>query len=98
MLLAVLYYLGPNAKPPFRWLSLGSAVATLLWVLAALGFRFFLMVMNPGSPFGAAGSILVLLFFLYVTGFTFSLGAEVNAALVSRAHRGIAEHKVSQPE
>jgi membrane protein len=93
VLLAVLYHLGPNAKLPFRWISLGSVVATLLWVLAALGFRFYLMVVNPGGPFGAAGGILVLLFFLYVTGFTFSLGAEINAALVPRSRREMTERR-----
>jgi membrane protein len=93
----VLYYLGPNVKVPFRWISLGSAVATLLWVLATLGFRFYLMVVNPGGPFGSAGSILVLLFFLYVTGFIFCLGAEINAVLMRRPHRGMVEHKAGLP-
>ena len=80
-MLAVVYYLGPNIQQSFRWISAGSVVATLLWVLAVLGFKFYLLISNPGSAYGAAGSVLVLLFFLYVSGIIVVLGAELNAVL-----------------
>ena len=80
-MLAVVYYLGPNIQQSFRWISPGSVIATLLWVLAVLGFKFYLVISNPGSAYGAAGSVLVLLFFLYVSGIIVVLGAELNAVL-----------------
>jgi membrane protein len=39
------------------------------------------VISNPGSAYGAAGSVLVLLFFLYVSGIIVVLGAELNAIL-----------------
>jgi membrane protein len=83
-MLAVVYYLGPNIQQSFRWISAGSVVATLLWVLAVLGFKFYLLVSNPGSAYGAAGGVLVLLFFLYVSGIIVVLGAELNAVLAQQ--------------
>lgn len=84
LLLAVLYYLGPDVKQSFRWISPGSAFATLAWLLATGLFGLYLRVSNPGSAYGALGSVLVLLFFLYVTGLIFVVGAELNALLTAR--------------
>jgi membrane protein len=80
-MLAVVYYLGPNIQQSFRWISPGSVVATILWLAAVLLFKFYLVISNPGSAYGAAGSVLVLLFFLYVSGIIVVLGAELNAVL-----------------
>ncbi len=85
LILAVLYYAGPNVEQSFRWISPGSAAATVLWLIATGGFSLYLGFSNPGSAYGALGSVLVLLFFLYVTGIIFLLGAELNALLASRS-------------
>jgi membrane protein len=84
VLLALLYYLGPNVEQTFRWISPGSLVATVLWVLIALGFKLYLTVSNPGSAYGALGSVVVLLYFLFLTGIAFVIGAEVNALIGRR--------------
>ncbi len=103
-MLAVVYYLGPNIKQSFRWISPGSAVATILWIATLLLFKFYLLVSNPGSAYGAAGSVLVLLFFLYVSGIIVVFGAEINAVLEKRADlktiQDLAHHpeKVESPE
>jgi membrane protein len=84
LFLAVLYYLGPDVEQSFRWISPGSAMATILWLIATAGFGLYLRVSNPGSAYGVVGSVLVLLFFLYVTGLIFILGAELNAVLSTK--------------
>jgi membrane protein len=84
LVLAILYYAGPNIEQSFRWVSPGSVLATILWLVATAGFGLYLNVSNPGSAYGAVGSVLVLLFFLYVTGIIFLLGAELNAVLGKR--------------
>jgi membrane protein len=79
--LAVLYAIGPNVERPFRWISPGAILATLLWLAATAGFGLYLRFANPGSAYGVVGGVLVLLFFLYVTGIAFLLGAELDALL-----------------
>ncbi len=103
-LLAVVYYLGPNIQQSFHWISPGSVVATILWLVAILGFKFYLLVSNPGSAYGVAGSVLVLLFFLYLSGMIVVVGAELNAVLEKRLDpktiTDLAHHpeKVESPE
>lgn len=98
ILLALLYYWGPNVEQSFRWISPGSIAAALLWFIAVLGFKLYVTVSNPGSAYGAAGSVIVLLFFLYVTGIIFILGAEINAVLGTRYDPQTAEDRAQHPE
>lgn len=79
--LAVLYYFLPNVEQSFRWASTGSLVATLVWIAGAGAFLLYLQLSNPNSIYGVFGSLLMLLGFLFMTGFAFLLGAEVNAIL-----------------
>jgi len=96
--LALLYFLGPNVEQSFRWISPGSVVATLAWVLIALGFRLYLLFSDPGSAYGALGSIVVLMFFLYLTGIAFVLGAEVNAIVGPRYDPEVVEDLAQHPQ
>jgi membrane protein len=95
-LLALLYYFAPDIEQSFRFVSPGSAAAATLWVVSILGVKLYLKVADPGSAYGAAGSVIVLLFFFYVTGIVFILGAEINSILEKRfdpvAVRDLAEH------
>lgn len=94
--LAVLYYFAPNVKQSFRWISPGSIFATLAWIVVVFGFRIYLTFSNPGSAYGTLGSVVVLLFFLYVSAIVFIVGAEINA-LIGRQYdpatvRDLAHH------
>ncbi len=90
LLLTFLYYLGPNVEQSFRWISVGSIAATLLWILAFFGFKLYLALSNPGSTYGAFGGLVVFLFFLYVTSLIFIIGAEINATLENKFDKRMA--------
>jgi membrane protein len=90
LVLAVLYWAAPNVEQSFRWITVGSAVATLLWLVVVAGFGIYLNYSNPGSAYGVVGSVIVLLFFLNLTGMVFFLGAEINAIL----YHAVAERPV----
>ena len=81
LVLSLLYDVGPNVERRFRWFSPGAVVATVLWLVAVLGFGLYLRFADPGSAYGVLGGVIVLMFFLYVTGIVFLLGAEVNVLL-----------------
>lgn len=84
LVVALLYYFSPAAGQPFRWITPGGFVGVFLWVLASLGFSFY--ISNFGSSYsatyGSIGTVIVLLLYLYVSSLTILFGAELNATLV----------------
>lgn len=79
LILAVLYWAGPDVDQPFRLITPGSLFAALGWLALLGGFGLYLAYANPGSAYGAVGSVIVLLMFLKLSGTIFFLGAVINA-------------------
>jgi membrane protein len=81
--LAVLYRYAPDRdEPRWSWVSWGSGIATLLWVLASIGFSFYVSLFgNYNKTYGALAGIIILLFWLYLSAFVVLLGAELNAEM-----------------
>jgi membrane protein len=78
----ILYYLAPNARVPFKWLTPGGFAATVLILVSSVGLK--LWVANLGrynQIYGQVGAIMVLMLWLYVTGLMVLIGAEMNAVL-----------------
>lgn len=82
--LLLLYTIGPIVRPPLRWTAFGAFIAAGAWLLLLWGFRWILTLIDPGTPYGATGSVLVFLFFLRMTGIIFILGAALIGLLVRR--------------
>jgi membrane protein len=80
---ALLYWAAPNVKhPKFRWVSPGGLLAVVGWVIASLGFAFY--VANFGSynkTYGALAGPIVFLVWLWISNILVLLGAEFNAEL-----------------
>ncbi|PKW26672.1 YihY/virulence factor BrkB family protein [Phycicoccus duodecadis] len=83
VMVALLYYFTPNVRQPsFRWVSPGAVLAILVWVLASVGFGFY--VANFGkydATYGSLGGVIVFLLWLWITNIALLLGAEVDAEL-----------------
>ena len=80
---ALLYYFAPDVEQPFRWITPGGLIGVLLWVLASVGFNFY--VSNFGSynkTYGSIGAVIILLLYLYISSLTILFGATLNATLV----------------
>jgi membrane protein len=81
--IAILYYATPNVRQPrFRWISLGAIVALVVWVLASLGFGFY--VANFGSyskTYGSLAGVIVFLLWLWITNLALLFGAELDAEI-----------------
>ncbi len=79
--LSVLYRVAPDRDAPkFRWVTLGSGVVTVAWVLVSVVFSLY--VSNFGSysaTYGAVAGVVVLMLWLQLTCFLVLLGAEINA-------------------
>jgi membrane protein len=88
-LFAAFYYLGPNRdKPRWTWLSPGGLVATLIWLLASLGFSFYVSSLGSyAKTYGSLTGVVVLMLWLYLSALALLLGAEVNAQLELEGER-----------
>ncbi|OJF11831.1 YihY/virulence factor BrkB family protein [Couchioplanes caeruleus] len=88
LLLSLLFWIAPNVRQPrFRWLTLGGAVALLVWVLASFGFGLY--VANFGSydeTYGSLGAIIAFLVWLYLANSALMLGVEINAEVQRGRH------------
>ncbi len=82
-MVAVLYYFTPNIRQPrFRWVSVGAAVAILGWVLASVGFGFYVATFGSyAKTYGSLAGIVVFLLWLWITNLALLFGAEVDAEL-----------------
>ena len=86
---AFLYRVGPNMRPAWRSALIGGAVFAAGWLVATLGFSLYVAnVADYGATYGALGGVIVLLIWLYLTGFILMLGAEVAAQLTQRTEPG----------
>jgi len=83
IVLAVLYRFAPDRDDPkFRWVSLGAVVATVIWLIASLGFSFYVNNFGSyGKTYGALAGVVVLLLWLWITNLMVLVGAEINSEL-----------------
>jgi membrane protein len=83
LLVSVLYYATPNVRlRGFRWVTPGSVVAIVVWVLASAGFALY--VVNFGSydkTYGTLGGLIVLLIWLWISNLAILFGHQLNAEI-----------------
>jgi membrane protein len=81
VMITLLYYASPNVKlRGFRWVIPGALLALVVWLVASVGFAFY--VANFGSynkTYGTLGGVVVFLIWLWITNVAMLLGAELNA-------------------
>ena len=80
--IALVYYFAPDAEQEWVWITPGSVLATVLWVLVSLGFRYY--VTNFGSyneTYGTIAGVAVLMLWFYFSGVAILIGAELNAEI-----------------
>jgi membrane protein len=78
---AILYWASPNVKhPKFRWITPGSVVGVLLWIVASAAFAFYVSSFaSYNKTYGALGGVIVFLVWLWISNIAVLLGAELNA-------------------
>ena len=81
--LAFLYRFGPSRRAAkWRWISLGSIVATLLWLAASIGFSWYVTTYATyDQTYGSLGAVIILMLWLWVSAFVILVGGELNAEL-----------------
>jgi membrane protein len=84
--LDVLYYLAPDANLPFKWITPGGFVATVLLFASDGALSYYVANLgNYGRIYGQLGAVIVFMLWLYVTGLMVLLGLEINAVIARAA-------------
>ena len=77
---SMIYYFAPNLdERKWYWVTPGAAAGVLLWLGASFGFRVYLHFFNSYSAtYGSVGAVIILMAWLYITGFAILVGGELN--------------------
>ena len=87
--MALVYYVAPDVEQRWQWITPGSLVAVVGWLLASLGFSFYVNnFASYNATYGSIGAVIVLLTWMYVSGFFVLLGGEINAEIEHAASNG----------
>jgi membrane protein len=80
---AVVYYWAPDWRVRrWHWLTPGTGIGILGWLVASLGFRVYLHYFDTYSmTYGSLGAVIILLMWFYITGLMLLLGAEINSEI-----------------
>jgi membrane protein len=81
--IALLYWAAPNVRQlGFRWLTPGSVLTIVMWVLASLGFAFYVAnFASYNKVYGSLAAVIVFLIWLWISNLAVLLGAEFDAEL-----------------
>jgi membrane protein len=85
--IAVLIALVPAKRRPLEWISVGSLLSALCWIVATLGFGVYISAVSYASFYGALAGIVLLLVYLHVSAIAFLLGVTVDSLLRSEVQK-----------
>ncbi|MCQ4323404.1 ribonuclease BN [Stutzerimonas stutzeri] len=89
LVVAVLYYVAPDVEQEFRFITPGSVLAVIVWIVASVGFGIYVQNFgNYDATYGSIGAIIVLLLYFYISAAVLLLGAELNAVIEHASAEG----------
>ena len=87
--LSFIYRFGPSREAPrWRWITWGSAAATIMWIVASALFSFY--AANFGTfneTYGSLGAAIGFMTWLWISAIAILLGAELNAEMEHQTKR-----------
>jgi membrane protein len=87
--IAVVYYVAPDVEQDFRFITPGSVLTVVVWILASLAFNYYLNhFANYSVMYGSVGTIIGLLLYFFISSAVLLFGAEVNAVIEHHSPQG----------
>jgi membrane protein len=84
LLFASIYRFLPDAKISWRDVWIGAAMTSVLFVIAKFGLGFYFGKSDPGSTYGAAGSIILIMLWVSYAGLILLFGAEFTQVFANK--------------
>ena len=98
LVVALIYYYGPNVKQRFHFFSPGSVFTVGSWTVLGGLFRIYVDTFGKyGQTYGAVGGVIILLFLFYLYALVLLVGAEINAEVDSAMRSAAGERETPPP-
>jgi membrane protein len=79
----------PSKRRPIRWVSFGSAVTVLAWLVVSGVYGVWItQISSVGSAFGSLAAVFVFIVFVYLSAIAYLVGAVVDASVREEATGG----------
>jgi membrane protein len=79
---ALIYYFAPAAKQRFRWISPGSLLAFVFWLIFSLLFSLYASAAGSyNETYGSLAGVIILLLYVYYSALIMLVGAEMNQVI-----------------
>jgi membrane protein len=99
LMTAMAYYVLPDVKQKFKYITPGSVGGTIIWLLGTWGFGQYAAHFGTyNATYGSIGGVIVLMTWLFISGFIFAMGGEINAILEHASSEGKAAGARSEDE
>jgi membrane protein len=84
---ALVYYYAPDVEQQFRWISPGSIVAVVAWLLFSLAFSLY-VEFGSFDAYGSIAGIIILMLYIYYSAFIMLIGAQLNQVIEEHIPEG----------
>jgi len=89
--LGCIYQFAPDTRRDWHWITPGSILATTIWLLVSLAFKWYVgHFADYQKTYGAIGGVMVALLWFYFTGLAILIGAQLDATIAQAAPAGCA--------
>jgi len=80
--IAFVYYIAPDVEQRVRFITPGSVLSVIVWIITSLGFGFYIKSFADYSAvYGSIGAVIVLMMYFYISAAVLLFGAEMNAVI-----------------
>lgn len=87
--ISLLYRFGPSRAPAkWRWITWGSTFATMVWLVASIGFSYYLQnFADYNATYGSLGAAIGFMLWIWLSAVILIVGAELNAEMEHQTAR-----------
>ncbi len=87
--ISVIYRYGPSrSRANWRWITWGGGLATFVWVVASIGFSFYLQnFANYDATYGSLGAVIGFMMWTWISVMILLIGAELNSEIEHQTMR-----------
>ena len=83
--ITLVYHFAPAVRPRWYWVTPGSTLALVGWLVASYGLRLYVgYVGSYNTTYGSIGGVILLMLWLYLSSLTLLIGAEIDALVRRR--------------